>query len=199
MMHLKILVAATILLAAVTSSPVSGGRDAGIAAYHRNDYPAALKELIPDAQTGDAKAQYYMGLLYARGHGVGKDPAAAAAWFRKSADQGNPEAQFDLGHLYRSGSGVPQDDATAVIWWRKAADRGQTFAQSSLAEMYLDGKGVERDLVQAYKWTILAEPRTQQRRINWNSFEARSIARMMKPGELAKAQKLVKKWLNTRR
>jgi hypothetical protein len=190
---------AAILFTAATAGPASADREAGIAAYKKNDYAAALRELTPDAEAGDARAQYYMGLLFAHGHGVEKNPATAAGWFRKAAEQGNSEAQFDLGHLYRRGAGVPQDNAAAVAWWRKAADGGEMFAQSSLAEMYLDGRGVARDLVQAYKWTILAEPRAQPHRVQWNSFLARRIAKMMKPAELAKAQKLVKQWLRAQR
>jgi uncharacterized protein len=198
MNHVQFILAATFLIIIAHSTPASAERDAGIAAYGKNDYPTAFKELRPDAEAGDAKAQYYLGLLYAHGRGVEKDPATAATWFHKSAEQGNAEAQFDLGHLYRRGVGVPQDDAIAVDWWRKAAENGQTFAQSSLAAMYFDGKGVKRDLVQAYKWTVLAEPRAQPKRVNWNSFEARRIAKMMIPAEVAKAQKLVKAWLRAR-
>lgn len=189
--------AAGLILAAAFIAPLSAARDAGITAYKNNEFETALRELSPDAKSGDVKAQYYMGLLFANGYGVEKDPATAAQWFTKAAEQGNPEAQFRLGHLYRRGAGVPQDDAKAVAWWQKAADKGDTFAQSSLAGMYLDGNGIERNLVQAYKWTILAEPRKPAHRIDWNSFYARRIAKMMKPAELAKAQKLVKQWLKS--
>ena len=199
MKQAAILMAASLLLTAGFTVPLSAARDAGIAAYKENNFATALRELTPDAETGDAKAQYFMGLLYVHGYGVAKDPSTAAQWFRKAADQGNVEAQFDLGHLYRKGAGVPQDDAKAVAWWRKAAESGDTFAQSSLADMYLDGIGVEQSLVQAYKWIILAEPRAQLHQIKWTSFSARRIAKMMKPAELAKAQKLVKQWLRAQR
>ncbi len=179
-------------------SAVWAERDAGIAAYKKNEFATALQELKPAAEAGDAKAQYYLGLLHSHGYGVEKNHAIAATWFRKAADQGYQEAQFDLGHLYSQGAGVPQDDSIAVSWWRKAADKGDTFAQSSLADMYLDGRGVERDLIEAYKWIILAEPRAQPNRVRWNTFTARKIAKMMKPGQLAKAQKLVKQWLRAR-
>lgn len=199
MKNLPFIMAASLFIAAAYAMPASAERDAGIAAYGKNDYPTAFKELFPDARAGDAKAQYYLGLLYARGRGIEKDPVIAATWFRKSAEQGNAEAQFDLGHLYRRGNGVPQDDTIAADWWRKAAENGQPFAQSSLAGMYLDGKGVKRDLVQAYKWTVLAEPRAQPQRINWNIFEARRIAKKMTPAEVAKAQKQAKAWLRARK
>lgn len=195
MKQAAILSAAALFCTLVSIAPLSAARDAGIAAYKKNEFATALRELSPDAESGDAKAQYYLGLLHVHGHGVPKDPATGAQWFMKAAEQGNPKAQFDLGHLYRRGAGVPQDDLKAVAWWQKAADKGNTFAQSSLAGMYLDGNGVGRDLIQAYKWTVLAEPRRPKHRIEWNSFYARRIAKMMKPAELAKAQKLVKQWL----
>jgi len=194
-----ILAAVTFMLTVGFTAALAATRDAGIAAYRNNDFATALRELSPDAESGDAKAQYFMGLLYARGYGVAEDPATAAQWFRKAADQGFAKAQFDLGHLYRKGAGVPQDDAKAVAWWRKAADSGDSFAQSSLADMYLDGIGVEKSLVQAYKWIVLAEPRAQPHRIKWNSFSARRIAKAMKPADLAKAQKLVKQWMRAQR
>jgi TPR repeat protein len=191
--------AAMTLLALAPASHAIAARDAGIAAYKKNEFDVALRELKPDAEAGDVKAQYYLGLLHAHGYGVEKNATIAATWFRKAAEQGNREAQFDLGHLYRRGAGVPQDDKIAVSWWRKAADSGDTFAQSSLAEMYLEGRGVERNLTQAYKWIVLAEPRAQAHRVQWNTFTARRIAKMMKPAQLAKAQKLVKQWLRARR
>lgn len=194
------LLAAALLIASLwAAGPAQAARDAGVAAYKKNDYATALRELTPDAKAGDAKAQYYLGLLHAHGYGVPKNPAEAAKWFQKAAEQDVPEAQFDLGHLYRRGAGVPQDYEQAILWLRKAADNGDTFAQSSLAEMYLDGHGTERDLVQAYKWTVLAEPRRPGQRVKWNSFPVRRIAKQMKPAELSKAQKLVREWLRSKR
>lgn len=194
-----LLAAVAALLVSGPALPLSAARDAGIAAYKKSDYKAALHELTPDAQAGDAEAQYYLGVLHAKGLGVERNPATAASWFRKSAEQGNVEAQFNLGTLYGRGAGVPKDDRLAAGWLHKAAESGHQFAQSSLAAMYLDGRGVERDIVQAYKWTALAEPRTDPQRVQWNSFPVHRIARMMKPAELARGQKLVKQWLSARR
>ena len=167
--------------------------------FNPTDTRLQLTHQGPDAEAGDAKAQYYLGLLHGHGCGVPKNPAAAADWFRKAAEQGMAEAQVERGHLYRRGEGVPRDDLKAVDWWQKAADQGDTFAQSSLAGMYLDGNGVEKSLIQAYKWTVLAEPRQPGQLVRWNWFSVRRIAKMMKPAELAKAQKLVKEWLRAQR
>ena len=194
-----LLAAVVTLLITGPTVPLHAARDAGIAAYEKSDYATALHELTPDAEAGDAEAQSYLGVLYVKGQGVKRDEAKAAFWFRKAAEQGNAEAQFYLGTLYSRGAGVPRDDAAAVSWLRKAAEAGHQFAQSSLAEMYLDGRGVERNLVQAYKWTVLAEPRPNPQQVPWNSFPVHRVARMMKPAEVARGQKLVKQWLRARR
>lgn len=59
-------------------------------------------------ETGDAEAQYQMGLVYENGSGVKQDHAAAAEWYRKAAEQGHAIAQYFLGFLYEIGKGVPQ-------------------------------------------------------------------------------------------
>ena len=65
-----------------------------------------------------------VGFLYAQGHGVPKDHAEAAQWFRKAADQRHVKAQHALGILYYRGHGVPKDRAEAARWYRLAADQG---------------------------------------------------------------------------
>lgn len=48
------------------------------------------------AEQGDAEAQYRLGVMYARGQGVKKDPVAALKWYRRSAGQGYGKAQEAL-------------------------------------------------------------------------------------------------------
>src|SRR5689334_6799617 len=70
---------------------------AGVEAYNRGDFGAALKEWRPVAEAGDANAQYNIGMLYARGQGVPQDYRQAAEWYRKAAEQGVAAAQYNLG------------------------------------------------------------------------------------------------------
>jgi len=46
------------------------GYDEGIAAYKKNDFETALKEMEPLAKQGNAKAQVNVGMLYLLGQGV---------------------------------------------------------------------------------------------------------------------------------
>ena len=124
----------------------------GSAYYLRGDFEAAMLEWRPLAEEGDAQAQYYVGLMYARGEGVPEDNLQAAHWFRKSAEQGNPQSQYHLGTLYANGKGVPEDDRQAVHWLGEAARQGDARAQFNLGIMYELGEGVPKDDRQAVNW-----------------------------------------------
>jgi TPR repeat protein len=112
--------------------------------------------LLQAAQHGDPHAQFQMGDLYMNGHGVGRDPAAAATWYRAAAQQGDAVAASNLGVLYASGRGVPQSDAEAVNWFRKAADAGDAGGENNLGSMYIAGRGVEQSDVLGAKWLLSA-------------------------------------------
>ena len=108
--------------------------------------------LMAKASAGNPEAQFQVGAKYELGARVTKDPARAAAWYRKAADQGFPQAEHSLGLLYEFGNGVPADPATAAQWYRKAAEQGFAPAQFSLGLCYVHGKGVPQDFGQALAW-----------------------------------------------
>lgn len=114
-----------------------------------NKSPRSIETLKQQAASGNAAAQYDLGISYHNGDGVPQDDAQAASWFRKAADQGNALAQYNLGLLYEDGSGVPQDFGQAVIWYRKAGDQHQANAEYSLGLAYFLGRGVPKDYAQA--------------------------------------------------
>jgi TPR repeat protein len=111
-----------------------------------------LQRLRQAADRGDAAAQYELGLAYARGEGVAREPALAIEWWVKAAAQGFADAQNALGVMYDDGAGVVQDPARAREWYRKAAEQGHAGAQNNLAFMYEVGRGVGLDYAEALKW-----------------------------------------------
>ena len=126
--------AALLLVALITASPLlatAADFDAGLTAYNRGDYAAALAELRPLAEQGDATAQNSLGVMYDEGHGVPQDYAEAMTWYRKAAEQGYTSAQYNLGVMYSKGQGVPQDYATAHMWYDLAAAKGDDQATKS--------------------------------------------------------------------
>ena len=104
-----------------------------------------FKETLQTAEQGNAKAQFYLGVMYANGQGVHQNEKQAEYWYRKAAEQGNASAQYNLGVMYENGQGVRQDPVQAVQWYRKAAEQGLAEAQYNLGGMYAKGKGVRQD------------------------------------------------------
>jgi len=98
--------------------------DAGLAAYQRGDYAAALQEWRPLAEQGHAAAAFNMGLLYYEGQGVPQDYTQAVAWFTKAANQDYLKAEYDLGAMYGIGKGVKRDYVQAYKWLNRCASKG---------------------------------------------------------------------------
>ena len=114
----------------------------GIAAYQRGDYATALNVWKPQAEQGNAKAQFLLASMYLGGQGVPQNVTEAAKWLRLSAAQAFDSAQSLLGRLYADGVGVSQNFTEAVKWYRLAAEQGNAGAQYSLGVAYKKGQGV---------------------------------------------------------
>ena len=90
-------------------------------AFETHDYQTALKQCATDAESGDARCQNILGVLYATGQGVPQDYAEAARWYRKAADQGYSVAQNNLAVFYANGRGVPQSNIVAYAFYNLSA------------------------------------------------------------------------------
>ena len=102
----------------VSECSIRGGE---FTAFDRADYATSLKIWLPQAQTGDAEAQTYVGEIYEKGLGLEPDYDLAAVWYKKAAKQGATRAQINLGNLYEKGLGVEQSSIAALNWYRKAS------------------------------------------------------------------------------
>jgi uncharacterized protein len=120
-----------------------------LGAFYSPAYASHLKDLQAKAATGDAQAQFELGVAYDRGDGTRTDATQAAHWYQLAADQGNAAAQNSLGSLYQAGQGVPLDEHAALQWYEKAAAQGYGEAYTNLGFLYDLGKGVTQDRVKA--------------------------------------------------
>jgi TPR repeat protein len=111
---------------------------AGITAPAAADYVRRQWETA--ARQGDAAAAFNLGLCCSQCLGTERDDAAAAAWFRQSAEH-LPEAQYAYGRMLADGNGAPADAAAARGWLARAAQAGVADAQVALAEMLVNGRG----------------------------------------------------------
>ena len=149
------------------------------------------KQEIARAESGDADAQYGLGVCYQAGIGLAKDAGKSAKWFRKAAEQGHVKAQWNLAVIYHIGEGVEKDLKEAVKWYRKAADQGFASAQGSLGFMYKFGEGVPEDEVTAYAWYNISAA-------NGNALSKKykgSIAKELTSAQIAQAEALAKEMI----
>jgi len=115
------------------------------------------KKKIADAVTlfqqaskqGNRRAQYQLGLLYARGDGVQKNLVRARELLHAAAMQGHPKAQFYLGQMYVFGDGGEKNNIKATMWFWLATTLGDRFAKDSLRVM--TGKISSPELTEAKK------------------------------------------------
>jgi TPR repeat protein len=129
--------------AVVPPTTGSTGYEAASAAVRRGDYRAAQSACQAPAQTGDARCQNLMGLLYANGQ-IGNrtesDLRVAAEWFRRAAQQNVASAQFNLALMFERGAGVPRDLNAARTWYQRAAAQGHANAALALVRLGNSGR-----------------------------------------------------------
>ena len=67
----------------------------GLDAYVRKDYKEAIKWYRLSAEQGNARAQFWLGVMYSNGQGVLQDYVLAHMWFNLSGSNGNKNAVFN--------------------------------------------------------------------------------------------------------
>jgi len=134
--------------------------------------------------------QFSIGWMYHEGRNLPKDPARAAAWYRKAATAGHAQAQINLATIHMQGEGGASNHTEAAKWFSQAAEQGDAEGQVALGMLYALGRGVESDLVQANKWITLAAEQGND--------EAKAalaqLSTKLTPSQLAESQKLAKEW-----
>lgn len=145
-MRLKLLTSGLTIALAMMGTSAHADVKAGVDAWSRGDYPAAIKEWRPLAINGDADAQFNLGQAYKLGRGVPVDFKLAEGWYRKAADQGHFQAEDNLGLiLFQNG-----DRPKAMPYIEKSANRGEPRAQYVLATALFNGDLANKDWVRAY-------------------------------------------------
>lgn len=147
--------AALSLMLAVGAPAASANGPDPVAAYEAGNYAEALRLFRPRAERGDAQAQYHLGLMYEKGHGVAKDKERMRTWYQRAAQGGHAKAQYKVAVGYAFGlAGMPRSDADAVKWLQQSAENGYKRAQRMLGRAYAEGRfGLPRDSEQAEYWS----------------------------------------------
>jgi cell division protein FtsN len=146
-------VAIPALAAAIAlATPALADTKAGVDAWSRGEFDAAVKEWLGPAAKGDADAQFNIGQAYKLGKGAPQDLKRAEAWYRKAAEQGHIKASDTLGLL------LFQDNrkAEAAPFLQASAERGEPRAMYILGIAHFNGDTVGKDWVRAYALTSRA-------------------------------------------
>ena len=125
---------------------------AGIEAWQKADYEAAVAIWRPLAEQGDADASFNLAQAYRLGRGVPVNLGAAQTWFERAARKGHLDAQTTLGLLlFQNGN-----QTGGLRWLRAAAEQGEPRALLIYGTALFNGDGTARDPVLGYAYVSRA-------------------------------------------
>jgi len=90
-------------------------------------------ELIKNADSGNAKAQNDLALLFLEHNKL----KSAVYWLELAAKQQLADAMHLLGRCYLEGNGLPKDDSLALMWIAKSASLGHSIALAQIQSIRL--------------------------------------------------------------
>jgi uncharacterized protein len=156
------LLAGLLLLCA---APAGADLATGRLAYEAGNFGRALQLLLPEAERGNAEAQFMVGAIYGEGaKDVRANRAMAIDWYLKAAEQGNPAAQYELFML--AGDRNSEAAGSREVWARRLALQGPglegharsqaAYCAEYLGLMHARGLGPAPDRIEGYGWLALA-------------------------------------------
>jgi uncharacterized protein len=144
------------------------------------NYVEAMRHYKIAADAGFPPAEDALGVIFATGKGVVKDPQRAFDLLNKAALAGDPTGMGDLGVMYASGFFVKADPAQALAWYEKAIEAGNAFVLNNIGVAYFNGAGAERD------YNVAAQYFQQAADMNFG-YALKFLAIMYERGLLGKA------------
>ncbi len=122
-----------------TAPPVTGVSDPGEAVADQalllatqGNHQEAARLFMQAAEQGNRPAQYFIGLMYARGDGVEQSFEDAFKWLHKASMGGYPKAVYHLGEMYVKGDGIAIDNVKAMAWFWVGTTLGDRYAEKRL-------------------------------------------------------------------
>jgi hypothetical protein len=102
--------------------------------------------LVALAETGNADAQYNLGMFYNNGIGTQRDTSSALEYFSKAAQAGHLLASYKLGCYYAGqfGAVVPQDKQAALSYKLRSAEAGYDLAQHDVGTHFAKNGDMEK-------------------------------------------------------
>jgi TPR repeat protein len=133
----------------MTAAPLAAQSvKAGIEAWQRSDYAAAVAIWRPLAEKGDADAAFNLGQAYRLGRGVPTNLGAAQTWFERAAQKGHVDAEATLGLLLFQNGNQPE----GLKWLKAAAEQGEPRALLVYGTALFNGDNVTQDPILGYAY-----------------------------------------------
>ena len=120
------------------------------------DVARAAKLLGVAAAAEIADAQHALGVLYAQGRGVEKNPEQAVRWYERAAANGSIAGEVEFAIALFNSQGIEKNETQAARAFARAAYRGNAIARNRLARLYAAGRGINQDRIEAAAWQLLA-------------------------------------------
>lgn len=128
-------------------------------------YKKEFDQLLPDAESGVARAQNRIGEMYEFAQGVPRDLQQAFNWYTKAATSDYLPAIHNLARSYNFGTGTAVNFEKAESLFRQAAAQGYAESMFFLGTMYATHNGADKNIdpdVLAYAWMACAAERGSQ-------------------------------------
>ncbi|ATX81573.1 Sel1 repeat-containing protein [Mariprofundus ferrinatatus] len=114
------------------SDPAESIADQALLLASKGENTKAAELFLEAAEQGNRPAQYFLGLIYARGDGVEKDMNKAFMWLEKASMGGHPKAVYHLAEMYVHGEGTSIDHVKAMAWFWVGTTLGDRYAEKRL-------------------------------------------------------------------
>lgn len=87
----------------VYADDLDASREKAKSTYFSGNLESSLPLFLSLSESGDAEAQYYVGLIYLTEGWSGRDVEKAKAYLTTAADKNNAEAMWKIGDIYENG------------------------------------------------------------------------------------------------
>lgn len=136
------------------------------------DWPKAIEMLHLSANSGNADAQWELGLMYEFSDKMKQDHGKALELYQSSADAGSPIGLYLVAHCYQHGIAVNEDHNVSDSLYTKAfkellalAPEEDIYVLNFLGSAYFWADGVKQDRKKAFKYYLISaekgNPETQ--------------------------------------
>ncbi len=152
-------------------------------------YEFDTRDLLDEAEAGNAEAQYWLGSRYYSGsYGLKQNYTIAVEWFEKAVKADNARAQALLGHMYVTACGVSSDFEKGLELVHAAAAQTNSTALNYLGTYYEMGRGgLRSDRFEAMDWYIKAAAKR-------HSAAKKSLSKLRKEADAYRLGVATNKW-----